>query len=139
MSAVNFHRDFSKDFATIAAPLEECRNIEGPVEWTKERIDAFDSLRQLFAADLLLRTVDWNKTFYLTTDASSTGIGAWLGQEDDKGEIQPVICASKKLTPTQMRWSTCKRELYTQMWGMEKFKYYLLGRHFVSGWTTDLW
>ena len=70
--------------------------------------------------------------FYLTTDASNTGIGAWLGQRDAADVIQPIICASKKLTPSQQRWFTPKRELWGLMWAMEKFKYYLLGRHFIA-------
>ena len=132
MGAVNFHRDFSAEFAKIAAPLESCRNTLGKVEWTPERIKAFEDLKVLFAQNLLLRAVDWNKTFYLTTDASTIGVGAWLGQKDEFGEILPVICASKKLTTTQQRWSTSKRELWAQMWAMEKFRYYLLGRQFIS-------
>jgi hypothetical protein len=81
---------------------------------------------------LLLQTIDWNKSLYLTTDASFTGLGAWIGQEDAQGDIKPVICASKKLTPTQQRWSATKRELYALMWAMQKLRHYLLGRQFIA-------
>ena len=63
MGAVNFHRDFSADFAKIAAPLEECRQIQGDIDWTEERVKAFDELRQLFAANLLLRMWTGTKCF----------------------------------------------------------------------------
>jgi hypothetical protein len=70
--------------------------------------EAFQKIKKLFAEDIALRTIDWNKTFYLTTDASLTGIGAWLGQMSDSGRLLPVICASKKLNSTQQRWSAMK-------------------------------
>jgi hypothetical protein len=69
---------------------------------------------------------------YMTSDAGLRGIGAWIGQINSQGELMPVICASKKLTKTQQRWPATKRELYALMWAMNKFRNYLLGRHFVA-------
>ena len=102
LGAANFHREFSSKYADIAAPLESCRTV-GKIKWTAEKLDAFNKLKRLFADDILLRHIDWNATFYLTTDASRTGVGAWLGQMDKEGNIQPVDCISKKLTPVQQR------------------------------------
>jgi len=132
MGAVNFHREFSPNFARIAAPLESHRNTKGKIKWTPELRKAFDSVKQIFADDILLRMIDWTKTMYLTTDACLTGIGAWIGQKDENGVLQPVICASKKLTPTQQRWSATKRELWALMWAMNKFRHYLIGRWFIA-------
>ena len=112
MGAVNFNREFSSDFSKIVAPLENCRNVKGPILWTDELISAFGQVKEIFAKDILLRHIDWNRTMHLTTDASLTGIGAWLGQKDDQGVLLPIICVSQKLTPTQQRWSATKRELY---------------------------
>ena len=47
MGAANFHREFTHQFATIAAPLDECRN-DKTIIWTPERIKAFEELKQLF-------------------------------------------------------------------------------------------
>ena len=132
LGAANFHREFSKDFSRIAAPLEECRTCTGAIDWTPERITAFEAIKELFAKDILLRHIDWNKTMYLTTDASLIGVGAWLGQKDNAGDILPVYCISKKLTATQQRWSPTKRELWALMWAMNKLRYYLLGRFFIA-------
>ena len=98
--------------------MESCRNIHGPILWTDQLQLAFDQVKQIFANDIMLRHIDWSKTMYLTTDASLTGIGAWLGQKDDQGILQPIICVSRKLTPTQQRWSATKRELYAQIWAL---------------------
>jgi len=131
LGAANFHRDFSPEYATIAAPLESLRNIKGQIVWTDIQNNAFEQLKVLFASNLMLRTIDWTKKLYLTTDASIIGIGAWIGQMDLDGNLVPVICISKKLSPTQQRWSATKRELYAVMWAMQRFRHYLLGRNFI--------
>lgn len=131
MGAANFHREFTHEFAKIAAPLDECRNMK-TIEWTEERIEAWNSVKRIFSEDILLRHIDWEKTMYLTTDASIVGVGAWIGQKDEKGIIHPVICISKKLSPIQRRWSATKRELFALVWAMNKLRYYLLGRKFVA-------
>jgi hypothetical protein len=77
--------------------LEECRTMK-MVEWTQERVEAFEWVKAIFAEDILLRHVQWDKEMILTTDASQSGLGAWIGQYDDAGILHPVVCASKKLT-----------------------------------------
>ena len=132
LGAANFHRDFSHEYAKIAAPLEEIQNAKGIIEWSQDRIAAFNGIKQLFANQLQLQTIDWRKTMYLTTDASLTAIGAWIGQVNSVGKVIPVICISKKLGSTQQRWSATKRELYALMWAMQKLHHYLLGRQFIA-------
>ena len=131
LGAAGFHRDFTPEYARISAPLEECRNLS-VITWTPQRDTAFEAVKKIFMDDLTLRHIDWDKKVYLTTDASLTGIGAWIGQKNESGQLLPVVCASKKLSATQQRWSATKRELYALMWGMNKFRFYLLGRHFVA-------
>ena len=87
MGAANFHREFSHKFAEIAAPLESVRNEKGAIIWTENMVKSFEDLKKLFSQDLLLKTVDWSKVIYLTTDASLTGIGAWIGQKDDNCQL----------------------------------------------------
>ncbi len=121
MGAVNFDREFTSKFAEIAALLDECRSQKN-IKWNQEQTEAFEKIKKVFQEGIGLRIIDWNKKMYLTTDASQVGIGAWIGQIDDSGELVPVICASKKFSPTQRRWPATKRELYGLMWGMKKFR-----------------
>jgi hypothetical protein len=132
LGAANFNREFSEEYANKSAPLVACRNIKGPLNWTPELVEAFEAIKDIFASGICLRHVDWSQQMVLTTDASLIGLGAWIGQLDSQGVLQPVVCASKKLSPTQQRWSPTKRELYGLMWAMQKFRQYLLGRKFVA-------
>jgi hypothetical protein len=53
MGAANFHREFSHEFARIAAPLNECRN-DKKIDWTAEKIKAFKELKILFLRSIEL-------------------------------------------------------------------------------------
>jgi hypothetical protein len=132
LGAANFHRDFSQEYARIAAPLDTVRNIQGPIEWNETLLAAFNGIKDLFARNLSLRSINWDSMIYLTTDACAVGLGAWLGQKDEFDNIVPVICVSKKLNQSQIRWPTTKRELYALMWAMQKFRHYLLGKKFIA-------
>ena len=43
----------------------------------------------------------------------------------------PVAYASKKLTDTEKKYSTVEREAYAILFGVNKFRYYLLDRQFI--------
>ena len=131
MGAANFHREFSHEFAKVAAPLDECRSLK-KIDWTPDRINAFEKLKDIFKQNIELQHIDWNKKIYLTADASQVGIGAWIGQMDANGNLLPVICVSKKLSDTQQRWSATKRELYALVWSVKRLRQYLIGRHFIA-------
>ena len=133
MGAVNFYRNFSPKFAEICAPLDSLRNGKGAITWSESLVTAFEAVKNHFCEDMLLRNIDFTKDLYLTTDASLTGMGAWIGQYDDsRTELLPVLCASKKFSAAQQRWSATKRELWGLMWAMNKFDRYLRGRKFIA-------
>lgn len=73
---------------------------------------------------------NYAKKFTLKTDASNTGLGAVLLQENGEGKLVPIQWASKKLTVTETRYTITEKEVYAVMWGMEKFAYELRGRRF---------
>ena len=128
MGAVNFNREFSPEFAKIAAPLR-CSQIDERchIEWTPEMEHAFEALKSLFSRQHDAASNRLGEDHVSHDRCLFTGIGAWIGQKKDDGVIVPCICVSKKLTPTQQRWSATKRELYALMWAMQKLRHYLLG------------
>ena len=69
----------------------------------------------MFSAPVL-RFYDVNESATLSLDASSTGLGAVLLQND-----QPVASASKALAETQMRYDQMKKERLAIVFGCVKF------------------
>jgi len=51
----------------------------------------------------------------LVVDASSTSVGACAMQRDTEGHEKPIAYLSRKLSPTQMKWSTIEREAFAKM------------------------
>ena len=101
LGATNFNCDFSEQYVRIAAPIEGVWNQKGLIKWTPELLESFQGIKGLFASNLELCTIDWKKEIYLTVDTCLVGIGAWIGQKDNKGKIVLVVCVSKKLSATQ--------------------------------------
>lgn len=59
------------------------------------------------------------------------GLGAILAQFDPERKMIVVCCASKALTPTEQRYPQQHRESLAVVYGIERFKFYLLGCKFV--------
>ncbi|CAM4623445.1 unnamed protein product [Caretta caretta] len=65
------------------------------------------------------------------TDASDTGLGAVLMQEDEKGERHPIGYLSKKLLPREQHYAAIEKECLAMVWALKKLEPYLFGRHFT--------
>ena len=67
----------------------------------------------------------------LKCDASDLGIGAVLEQEQKNGERRPVCYWSSQFRSYEKNYSVSEKEALACVAAMQKFKKYLLGRHFV--------
>ncbi|GMF52802.1 unnamed protein product [Phytophthora fragariaefolia] len=86
---------------------------------------------------LLRKTNDWSwaypdyrPPFKLTTDASKTGLGAVLSQDQGKGD-QPVAYASKVNSPMVAKYSSSELECLAVVWAVKLFRPHLYGRKFT--------
>ena len=58
----------------------------------------------------ILRLPDFERQFIITTDASDVAIRAIL-EQDFGSSLQPIAFSSRKLNPTEIRYSAYEREL----------------------------
>lgn len=100
------------------------------VEWGEAQDISFHKLKQCVSKEPILRLPDFQKTFYVQTDASNYGIGAALLQEGE-GKKFPVAFASKKLLPRERAYSVIERECLAIVWAIQRFQTYLYGKEFV--------
>ena len=124
---------FSAKLASLTSPLRELNKKDAHFRWERRHQQALESIK----AELCRSTALW---FYdpdpatettLQTDASLNGLGAWLRQAGADGNERIVAMRSRTLTAAESRYSNIERECLAVQWGLEKFEYYLLGRHVV--------
>ncbi|GJT80011.1 reverse transcriptase domain-containing protein [Tanacetum coccineum] len=92
-----FYRRFIQDFSKIAKPMTHLLEKETPFVFSKDCIDAFQTLKKKLTEAPILVVPDWNLPFELMCDASDFAIGAVLGQRKMK-HFQPIHYASKTMT-----------------------------------------
>jgi hypothetical protein len=68
--------------------------------------------------------------FVWDTDSSNVAVGAVLQQEQD-GQLRVIGYASRCLDRAQRNYCTTRNELYGVVFGLRKFRQFLLARQFV--------
>ncbi|GJV24179.1 reverse transcriptase domain-containing protein [Tanacetum coccineum] len=120
-----FYRRFIQDFSKIARRMTHLLEKETPFEFSKDCIDAFQTVKKKLTEAPILVVPDWNLPFELMCDASDFAIGAVLGQRKTK-HFQPIHYASKTMTEAQIHYTTTEKEMLAVVYAFEKFRPYLV-------------
>ena len=86
LGLANYYRQFVKDFAKLARPLNNLTRKDEKWRWEKEQQKAFEQLKTVFTSQPLLVTPDLDKEFRVEADASNFATGGVLSikYEDNK-------------------------------------------------------
>ena len=143
LGLANYYRRFIQDFATVAKPLHHLTEKYANFKWTEDCQTAFENLRQKLVSAPILAFPDCSKPFILDTDASDTGIGAVLSQQQEDGTERVIAYASRLLSKPERRYCVTRRELLAVVVFITHFRHYLLGNSFTlrtdHGALTWLW
>ena len=147
----SYYRRYVEGFSKLAAPLHRLVNdLSGPQtkrgarrvigdKWTTECEESFSSIKARLVNAPVLAYADFSLPFILEIDASHSGLGAVLSQEQE-GKVRPIAYASRALNHSERNmsnYSSMKLEFLTLKWAMtEKFREYLLG-HKCIVWTDN--
>ncbi|GJY85731.1 reverse transcriptase domain-containing protein [Tanacetum coccineum] len=105
-----FYRRFIQDFSKIARPMTHLLEKETLFIFSKECIEAFETLKMKLTQAPILVAPDWDLPFEIMCDASDFAVGAVLGQRKTK-HFQPIHYASKTMTEAQAHYTTTEKEL----------------------------
>ena len=83
--------------------------------WGDAQEHSFMALKVAIATAPILRLLDFERQFIITTDASDVAIGAILEQDFGSG-LQPIALSNRKLNPTEIPYSAHERELLGIVW-----------------------
>ncbi|GKA50519.1 reverse transcriptase domain-containing protein [Tanacetum coccineum] len=125
LAHAGFYRRFIQDFSKIARPMTHLLEKETPFVFSKDCIDAFETLKNKLTEAPILVILDWNLPFELMCDASDFAIGVVLGQRKMK-HFQPIHYASKTMTEAQIHYTTTEKEMLAVVYAFEKFRPYLV-------------
>nr|GEX61963.1 hypothetical protein [Tanacetum cinerariifolium] len=95
-----FYRRFIQDFSKIARPMTHLLEKHTPFVFSKDCIDAFETLKKKLTEAPILVVPDWNLLFELMCDASDFAIGAVLGQLYAFEKFRPHLVLSKIIVYT---------------------------------------
>lgn len=124
----SYFQSFLPQCAHLSYPLAELtkKDMLNIINWGPLHQTALDNLIKELSQATSLNTIDFERKFGLTTDASALSVGCCLFQWNDKGDEIPVAFASSKLSATQTKWSTIEREAYAVIWALGKFRSWIL-------------
>ena len=120
------HRSIQK-FAQITKPLYKLTEQNAKFKWRNKPLSSCTIVCQ---STPILAHPDFSREFMLDTNASDTGIGAVLSQEDDQGKERVIAYGSQLLSKPEWRCCGTRRELLAVVFFVNKFRPYLLGKYF---------
>ena len=124
----SFYRRFVDKFSNVAKPLQDAlksADKKGNITWTEDTEAAFKLLKQKLTMAPILAYADYTLPFILHVDASGTGLGAVLYQEQ-QGKQRVIAYASRGLNAAEKNYPAHKREFLALKWAIvDKFHDYL--------------
>lgn len=135
LGMLNYYRRFLPMAAETQIPLLHCtkgskKKDKSKVDWTPERIKAFDKCKEQLANAALLAHPSTNAPLCLMVDASDTAIGGVVNQFNSGG-WQPLAFFSRRLSQAELNYSTFDRELLSIYASIKHFKNILEERTFT--------
>ena len=119
---VNYYKDMWPRRAHILAPLTNLCSSKAKFQWNETHESAVQQMKRLVTDDVLLRFPNHGVPFEIFTNASQVQIGASIKQHN-----LPVAYFSKKLSPTQRRYSTIEQEMLAIVEVLKEYRNFLLG------------
>ena len=131
LGLVGFYRAFIKNCADISRPLTRLLKKDTVFTWEDNEQESFETLKRYLTCSPVLILPNFQKRFYLSTDASGFALGAVLEQVGEDNKKHPVAYASRHLRANEINYSAIEKEALGAYWGILHFNYLLYGREFT--------
>nr|GEU83898.1 retroelement Pol polyprotein-like [Tanacetum cinerariifolium] len=126
-----FYRRFIKPSKKIARPMTCLLEKDTPFLFSKDCVEAFQTLKRKLTEASILIAPDWDMPFELMFDASDFAIGAVLGQRQEK-HFMPIHYASKTMTEAESNYTMTEKKMLAVVYAFKKFRsYHIMNKSIV--------
>jgi hypothetical protein len=125
-----YYKNFIKGYAQITRPLKKLLKKDTKFQWNEDCQLGLDILKENMAKKNILVFPYWENTFHVHVDASKIALGVILVQLGAGDLDHPIGFASMKLLESKKNYNTTEREAMAMVYALQKFRHYLLGKHF---------
>ncbi|CAH8610157.1 unnamed protein product [Schistosoma curassoni] len=131
LGLINYYRRFIPNCASILQPLTDAlRGNARTFQLSPDAIQAFENAKKALNKEVTLTRRKSETPLAIMTDASDVAVGAVL-QQLVNGIWEPLSFFSKRLNPTQTRYSTFGRELLAIYLAIKHFRHMIEGTIFT--------
>ena len=127
LGLASYYRRFIPNFSTVAGPLYALTQKNTEFLWNQAQFESFHQLKQLLIHAPVLAFPNFSQEFILETDASGSGLGAILAQQQEDGTIPPIAYASRTLQQHEKKYGATELEALGVVWSVKHFRHYLYG------------
>lgn len=121
LGMAGYYRSFCRNFSVIVQLPTNLLSPKKTWKWMKNCRHAFDDIKTLLTNAPVLVSPDFSRSFKLEIDASATGSGAVLLQENNRGLNHPVCYFSRKFNKHQLNYSTIEKETLALVFALQFF------------------
>jgi hypothetical protein len=124
LGLAGYYRRFIPYFSRIAKPMTKLLKKGVKFVWSEDCDQAFRTLREHLTSAPVLTQPNMSKLFDVFCDASGTGLGCVLMQEN-----RVIAYASRALRPHEKNYPTHDLELAAVVHALKIRRHYLMGNH----------
>nr|GFB23726.1 reverse transcriptase domain-containing protein [Tanacetum cinerariifolium] len=125
LSHASFYRRFIQDFSKIARPMTRLLKKDTLFLFSKEYVEAFQTLKRKLTEAPILIAPNWDMPFELMCNVSDFAIGAVLRQRQEK-HFRPIHYVRKTMTEVESNYTIMEKEMVAVVYTFEKFQSYLI-------------
>ena len=114
LGTINYLSKFLPNISSITKPIRKLLKKDVEFMWMESQERAFSQIVDILSKEPVL-TYDVKKPVTVSCDASKSGLGAVLLQDD-----KPIAFASRSMTDAEVRYAQIEKELLAVVFAMER-------------------
>ncbi|CAB1105230.1 unnamed protein product [Ectocarpus sp. CCAP 1310/34] len=126
LGSLSYYRKFLKNMSAKLKPINAMLKKGEKFAFTADHVAVVRKMMDILSGPTVLAfpcyegAISGERPFRLTADASISGLGAVIEQEQRDGSIRPLCFLSRSTFPNETRWSPTKLEAGAIVWAIKQ-------------------